>query len=181
MDVNFIPSRTGIVSNLMFQGKHDAARAEAWKAYEAARNDGDRRGALFATALTYADEGKFEQAVAELKKEYAVAEKINDAAAMSADATAMGDVLLEAGKPEEALKQYSHALELQERSDLSQEVKENARLVHHYNLGRVAVRSKDLAGARQHADAFMQGATGKKNAAQTRQAHELAGVIALRE
>ena len=79
---------------------------------------------------------------------------------MSADATAIGNVLLAAGKPEEALQQYNHALELQEGSDLSQEVsdlsqevKENARLVHHYNLGRVAVKSKDLAGAKQRADA----------------------------
>jgi tetratricopeptide (TPR) repeat protein len=181
VDANFAPSRTGIASNLMFQNKHEAARAEAWKAYQAARNDGERRGALFATAVAYADEGKFDQALAELKKEYAVAEKINDAAAMSADAVAMGNVLLEAGKPEEALKKYSHALELQERSDLSQEVKENARLVHHYNLGRVAARTKDLARAKQHADAFMKGATAKKNDGQIRQAHELAGVIALKE
>jgi len=107
---------------------------------------------------------------------------------MSADATAIGNVLLAAGKPEEALQQYNHALELQEGSDLSQEVsdlsqevKENARLVHHYNLGRVAVKSKDLAGAKQRADAFMQGATAKKNDAQTRLAHELAGLIALKE
>jgi tetratricopeptide (TPR) repeat protein len=181
VDPNFAPSRTGIASNLMFQGKHDAARKEAWKAYEAARNDGERRGALFATAVAYADEGKFDNAVAELKKEYAVAEKINDAAAMSGDAVAMGDVLLEAGKPEEARKRYLQALELVQQSDLSPEVKEDTKLVHHFNLGRVAVRAGDLPGAKQHAAAFMKGATVKKNAAETRQAHELAGTIALAE
>jgi tetratricopeptide (TPR) repeat protein len=180
-DPNFSPSYIGIASNLTYQGKYDAARAEAGKLQRAARNDADRRNALFATAIAYAEEGKFDQALAELKKQYAVAEKINDAANMAGDAVAMGDVLLEAGKPEEARKQYEHALRLQLGSDLSQEVKDDAKLVHHYNLGRVAVHFRDLAGARKHAETFMQGATAKKNSAEIRQAHELAGTIALKE
>jgi tetratricopeptide (TPR) repeat protein len=177
----FSPSYIGIASNLMYQGKHDAARAEARKLHQGARNDADRRNALFATAVTYADEGKLDEALSELKKQYAVAGKINDAANMAGDAVAMGDVLLEAGQPEEARKLYQKAVTLQVNSDLSPEVKEDANLVHHYNLGRVAVRMKDLAAARQHADAFMQGATAKKNSAEIRQAHELAGTIALKE
>jgi tetratricopeptide (TPR) repeat protein len=180
-DPNFAPSRIGIATNLMLQGKHDAARAETWKLHRAARNDGERRGALFTAAVIYVDEGKFEQALGELKKEYAVAEKINDAAAMSADLVAMGDVLLEAGTPEEARKRYLQALELVQQSDLSPEVKDNANLVHHYNLGRVAVRTADLPGAKQHAAAYLKGATAKKNDVQTKQAHELAGAIALAE
>jgi tetratricopeptide (TPR) repeat protein len=180
-DPNFAPSYIGIASNLTYQRKYDAARAEASKLQRVARNDADRRNALFATAISYADEGKLDQALAELKKQYAVAEKINDAAAMAGDAVAMGDLRLEAGKPDEARTQYDKALRLQLDSDLSAEVKEDAKLVHHYNLGRVAVHSKDLAGARKHAETFMQGATAKKNAAEIRQAHELAGSIALKE
>jgi tetratricopeptide (TPR) repeat protein len=180
-DPKFSPSHIGIASNLMYQGKHDAARKEARKLHESARNDADRRNALFATAVAYADEGKFDEAVAELKKEQSIAARINDPANMSADAVAMGDVLLEAGKPEEARAMYQEALERLERSDLSSEVKENARLVHHYNLGRVAVYSKDLAGAKKHADAYMKAAVAKKNSGQIRQAHDLAGTIALKE
>lgn len=180
-DANFSPSYIGIASNLTYQGKHDAARAEAGKLTRVARNDADRRNAFFAAAIAYADEGKFDQALAELKKQYAVAEKINDAAAMSGDAVAMGDVLLESGKPEEARQQYEKALQLQLDSDLSQEVKDDAKLVHHYNLGRVAVHSKDFAGARKHSETFMQGATAKNNSAEIRQGHELAGTIALKE
>jgi tetratricopeptide (TPR) repeat protein len=180
-DAKFSPSYIGIASNLMYQGKHEAARNEAWKLHQAARNDADRRNALFARAVSYADEAKFDEALAELKKQYAVAEKIGDAANMAGDAVAMGDLLLEAGKPEEARKQYERALALQVNSDLPPAVKEDAKLVHHYNLGRVAVRTKDLAAARKHAEAFMQGATAKKNSAEIRQAHELAGTIALKE
>lgn len=180
-DPQFSPSYIGIASNLMYQGKHDAARAEAWKLHQAARNDADRRNALFARAIAYADEGKLDAALEELQKQYGVAEKIKDAANMAGDAVAMGDVLLEAGKPEEARKYYEKAVDLQLKSDLSREVKENAELVHHYNLGRVAIRTKDLASAQEHADAFMKGATAKNNNAQIRQAHELVGTIALKQ
>ena len=180
-DPQFSPSHIGIATNLMYQGKHDAARREAWKLHEAARNDADRRNAFFATAVAYADEGKSEEAVGELKKQQALAAKINDAANMAADAVAMGDVRLEAGKPEEARALYQQALTTVEASDLSPEVKENAKLVYQYNLGRVAVHSKDLAGARKYADAYMQAATAKKNSFQIRQAHDLAGTIALKE
>ena len=180
-DPKFSPSHIGIASNLMYQGKHDAARKEAWKLHESARNDADRRNAFFATAVAYADEGKFDEALAELKKEQSIAAKINDPANMSADAVAMGDVLLEAGKPEEARAMYQDALTKLESSDLSPEVKDNARLIHQYNLGRVAVHSKDFAGAKKHADAYMQAAMAKKNSGQIRQAHDLAGTIALKQ
>jgi tetratricopeptide (TPR) repeat protein len=181
VDPHFAPSRFGIASNLMFQGKHEEARAEARKLYQAARDDGERRTALFGTAVIYADEGKLEEALAELKKEFAVAEKINDAAAMAADLVAMGDVALEAGNPTAARKFYLRSLELQEQSDLSAEVKADARLVHHYNLGRTYLRAGDLAQAREHARAFMSGAMAKNNNGEVLQAHELAGSIALQE
>jgi tetratricopeptide (TPR) repeat protein len=179
-DQHFSPSYIGIASNLMYQGKYEEARDQAWKLHQAARNDADRRNALFARAIAYADEGKLDQALAELKKQEAVAAKIDDAAAMAGDAVAMGDVLLEADKPEEARQQYERALSLQLKSDLSPEVKEDAKLVHQYNLGRAALRAKQLEDAQRHADAFMKGAVAKKNSAEIRQAHELAGTIALK-
>jgi tetratricopeptide (TPR) repeat protein len=180
-DQNFSPSRIGVATNMMYRGDPDGARVETGKLYQLARNDGDRRNSYFTSAVIYADEGNFDGALGELRKEYAVADKIHDAAAMAGDVTAMGDVLLEAGKPEQARKQYQQALQLQERSDLSSEVKEDARLVHHYNLGGVAARAGNLAEARQHADVFMQGATAKKNDGEIRLAHQLAGTIALQD
>jgi tetratricopeptide (TPR) repeat protein len=180
-DSNFSNSRFGVASNLMYQGKAEAARTELWRLQERARNDGDRRLAFFGTAVTYADEGNYAGAVEQLQKEYAVAEQANDNAAMSADVTAIGDVLLEAGKADEAKQRYEQALQLQERSDLPGEVKENARLVHHYNLGRVAVAAHDLKAAEPHAVAFLQGATAKKNDGELRLAHQLQGAIALEQ
>jgi tetratricopeptide (TPR) repeat protein len=180
-DSHFGNSHVGIACNLMFQGKHQAARAELWKLYEGARNDGDRRLALFSSAVTYADEGKMDQALVELQKEFAVAEKISDSAAMAADLIAMGDIALEAGKPEAARGHYVRSLEMQVRSGSSPEVKENAKLNHHYNLGRVALAAGDLSGAKEHAKTYLEGATAKNNGGEIKLAHELAGAIALRE
>jgi tetratricopeptide (TPR) repeat protein len=180
-DSNFSNSRFGVASNLMYQGKPEAARTELWQLEERARNDGDRRLAFFATAVTYADEGNYAGAVEQLQKEYAVAEHANDNAAMSADVTAIGDVLLEAGKPDPAKQRYEQALQLQERSDLPAEVKEDARLVHHYNLGRVAVAAHNAKAAEPLATAFLEGATAKKNDGELRLAHQLLGAIALEQ
>jgi tetratricopeptide (TPR) repeat protein len=180
-DSHFLNSHFGIASNLMLQGKHDAARAETRKMHLAARNDGERRTALFAAAVIYADEGNLDQALAELKKEYAVAEKIDDAAAMAADLVAMGDVALEAGKLEDARNFYLRSLEKVEKSDLSPEVKEDARLTHHYNLGRVLLRAGDMPRAKEHAKTFLSGASAKNNIGEILLAHGLAGSIALQE
>ena len=183
LEVNpqFSPSYTGIATNLMFQGKYDASRAEAKKLYEKARNDGDKRAAMFATTITYIDEGKTDLALAELDKQYTLGKGTNDAAAMAGDATSMGNILLATGKPAEALKRYEQAVQVMEASDLSPEVKENAKQFHHYNAARVAIATGDLAKARSENETFMRQAQAKENPFQIRLGHEVAGVIALAE
>jgi len=183
LEVNpqFSPSYTGIASNLMFQGKYDASRAEAKKLYEKARNDGDKRAAMFATTVTYIDEGKTDLALAELDKQYTLGKGTDDAAAMAGDVTSMGNILLATGKPAEALKRYEQAVQVVEASDLSPEVKENAKQFHHYNAARVAIATGDLAKARGENETFMRQAQAKENPFQIRLGHEVAGMIALVE
>jgi tetratricopeptide (TPR) repeat protein len=181
LNPQFSPSFTGIATNLMFQGKYDASRAEAKKLYEQARSDGDKRAAMFATTVTYIDEGKTDLALAELDKQYALGKGTNDAAAMAGDATSMGNILLATGKPAEALKRYEQAVEVVEASDLSPEVKENAKQFHHYNAARVAIATGDLAKARSENETFMRAAEAKENPFQIRLGHEVAGMIALAE
>jgi tetratricopeptide (TPR) repeat protein len=183
LEVNpqFSPSYVGIASNLMFQGKYDDSRAEAKKLYQGARNDGDKRAAMFATTVAYIDEGKTDLALAELEKQYALGEETDDAAAMSGDATFMGNLLLETGKPAEALKRFDQAVRVVNGSDLSPEVKENTKLLHRYNAARVAIASGDLATAKGENAAFMKESEAKKNLFQIRLGHEVAGMISLAE
>ena len=181
LDPNFSNSRYGIAANRMYQGRHAEAIAEADKLAKAARNDGDRRFAFFIKSVVYADQGKTSQAIAEIEKEYALDTKIGDPAQAAADANAIGIILLAEVKPEEAQKRFQQALDLQLKSSLSPEAKEDAKLAHHYNLGRVALARNDLASAKTHAAEYLKGAEGKQNSTRVQQAHELAGAIALKE
>jgi tetratricopeptide (TPR) repeat protein len=183
LEVNpqFSPSYTGIATNLMFQGKYDASRAEAKQLYQNARNDGDKRAAMFATTITYLDEGKTDLAIAELEKQYTLGKTTDDAAAMAGDATSIGNILLATGKPAEALKRFEQAVQVVDASQLSPEVKENAKQFHHFNAARVAIATGDLAKARSENETFMRQAQAKENPFQIRLGHEVAGMIALAE
>jgi tetratricopeptide (TPR) repeat protein len=181
IDRHFIPSRFGIAANLIYQGKHVEARKELQTAYEFARDDGERRATLATMTVTYVDEGNMAQALRELDRQYEMGKKINDAAAMSGDLITMGNILLEQGRYEHALRKYEEAVKIVEGSSLSQPIKENARLFFHYNLAMIAARQKDLTNARREAEVFRKGAEAKNNAVLMRLAHEINGVILLQE
>ncbi len=98
IDPHFVPSHFGIAANLMYQDKSQDAAAELQTMADQARNDGEVRTALFGMAVVAADTGKLDNAVQQIEKEYAVAEKKNDLAAMAADLQAKGNILAEAQK-----------------------------------------------------------------------------------
>ena len=181
IDPHFVGSHFGITSDLIFQGKHDQAIAETQKMERAGRNDGDRRFAMFTRTLVYVDQGNANQALKEMQRQYDLGAGIGDTAAMAGDLISMGDILLNAGKPDDAKKRYEQALDVQGKSGLSSAVKEDAKLGHHYNLARVALTKNDVETAKAEAATYLNGATAEQNPLRTRQAHELAGTIALKE
>lgn len=108
----------------MYQNKHDEALAELQKAYDNARNDGEKRVALFS---------------------------------------------------------FRTSLSLIEKSTLAKEIKENAALIHHYNIARVFLVKGDLAGAMSETEKFRKGEETRKNKNQIRLGHELSGMIAFHQ
>jgi tetratricopeptide (TPR) repeat protein len=136
---------------------------------------------MFTRTVVYADQGKTDQALREMQEQYDLGAKVGDTSAMAGDLVSMGDILLNAGKPDDAKKRYVQALTLQEKSGSSSEVKEDARLAYRYYLARVAAKKNDLATAKAEAAAYLSGATAKNNESRVRQAHGLAGKIALKE
>ena len=181
IDSHFNPSRFGISADYMYSGKPREAAAELQTMADQARNDGELRTALFGMAVLASDQGKFDQAVAAIDKEFAVAEKKGDTASMAADLQAKARILEQMQKFDAAAKEFDRSLQLVENSNLSQELKNNATLQHHFNAASVAIGKKDLAAAKSHAEEFRTGAEARKNDAQLKQAHELAGRIALAE
>jgi tetratricopeptide (TPR) repeat protein len=181
VEPNFVNSHFGIAAALTYEGKAADAQAELQKMSGKARTDAERRTALFGQTVVDVDNGKFDQALAEAAKQYAIAEKNNDAAAMTGDLQLKGNILLEMGKADDAKKAFEQGLKTTADSGLSQAVKDNAALFQHYNLARVAIAKKDLATAKTETETFRKGTEAAKNANQLKQAHELAGRIALEE
>ena len=181
IEPNFVNSHFGIAAALAYEGKATEAQAELQKMMSKARSDGERRTALFGQMVVAADSGKLDQALAEVEQQYALGQKTNDMPAMAGDLQLKGNILLEMGKFDDAQKAYEQALKTTTDSNLSADNKANATLFHHYNLARVAIAKKDLATAKTETDTFRKGAEAAKNANQVKQAHELAGRIALEE
>ncbi len=181
MDSYFVPSHFGIAADLMYLGKHDDAAAELQKMAGQARNDGELRTAYFGMAVVAVDSGKLDKALQHMDKEYAVAEKKNDAAAMAADLQAKGNIIAEMQRYDAAQQQFDRSLQMVEGSTLSQAIKDNAKLLHHFNLAALAIGKKDYASAKGHAQEYRAGADASKNPGQVKLAHELAGRIALGE
>ena len=181
VDQNFVNSHSGIAAALMYQGKPSEAAAELEKLSGKARTDGERRTALFAETVVAADNGKIQDAIALVDKQYALGEKTKDVPAMAGDLQLKGILLAESGKPADAQAQFERALKMTEDSNLSQANKENARTGQHQNLALVSLAKKDYATAKSHADEYLKGVESRSNPAQVRQAHGLLGRVALEQ
>ena len=181
LDPYWMAGHVGIATNKMYQGKPDEANAELQKMAADARNELELRVAFFGMAVVAADEGKLDQALKAMDKEYAVAEKKNDVASMAADLQAMGNILVEVPNYDAATQKFERSYQMIQESTLSQDIKNNAKLILDYNLAGIAIAKKDYTKAQTLTAAFQKGADASKNSMLIGQAHELAGRIALAE
>lgn len=181
VDQNFINAHQGIGMALLYKGNADEAAAEIQKITGKARSDAERRTALFALTVVDVDSGKWDQALADVDRQYALGEKTSDVPGMTGDLQLKGNIMLEMGKYDDAKASFERLLKMTIDSSLSQQIKDNTALFHHYNLARVALGKKDLATAKAEAEAFRKGTEAKNNPLQTKQAHQLAGMIAFEE
>ena len=181
VDPQFAASHLGIATDFNFLGRYEDARAQLKTFYDGAVNDGQRRAAHFAMAVSYMDQEDSKNALAEFDKQYELAAKINDATNKAGDLFAMGNILLFIGQPDEALMKYTQAKDEVLKSDRSDEIKNNARLGFLYNEGKVAAAKGDLAKAKANQLEYAKGAQANNNQFQLWLSHELAGIIALAE
>jgi tetratricopeptide (TPR) repeat protein len=180
-DPKFMASYSGLAMDYMHKGMSAEASSVLKKQGECARNEGEERIVLFGQTVLYADAGQLDQALRVMDQQYAMAEKSNDPAQMTADLGFRGNILVEMGKFDDASAAFRKALEVTDKSDLSEAVKENTRLFSHFNAVAPALGKKDLKTAHAEAEVFRKGAEATKNLNQVRFAHDLAGMIALAE
>lgn len=183
LDINpgFFNSRMGISNNLIYLNKYDEAKENCKNSYKIAKNDGERRFALFTKTVACVDQGDTEGALVEMQKQFSLAKEINDAGAMTGDLTTMGNILLGAGRYDEAGAKFKDALSVTEGSDLAKEVKENTKRLDIYNNGRIALMTGKIEEAKKLAEEFSISSNKANNTFQIWLAHSLNGLIALQE
>jgi tetratricopeptide (TPR) repeat protein len=181
LDPNFIASHVGIANNLNYKGKHRNARKQLMEMFKVARNDGERRAAYYAMTVSYVDEGNIDKALETMDRQYTLAEKISDAANMSADLNLMGNLLFEKGRYTEAQTKYDKATEVMVKSDLSKQVKNITKRNHLYNTARVAMKTGDFTTATTKATEYQTQVQTINSRLQIMRSHELMGMIALEQ
>ena len=181
LDRYFVASHNGIAANLNLLGRHEEAREQLLVLYKNARNSREMRAAHFATAISYVDEGRFEDALSELDKQYDLAKKINDVIGMVGDLVVMGNILLELEAVAEAAEKYQQAKDMTEASDLAENVKNNNRRFYPYFASLIAIANHDYVLAGELADQFIEKVILVGNPLDKLLSHELSGIIALAE
>jgi tetratricopeptide (TPR) repeat protein len=181
VDPRFVASFVGIGLDQVYLGQMDKARATFAKLEQNARNDGERRQALTRTAQSYIHEGAFDKAVETVGRMSAFAEKQGDKSAMAGDFNFMGNILLEAGRPDEARAKFEKWVELSDQADTPSEVKQQVRRNFTFDEARIALAKGDLATAKAKAKAYADAVATSKVPFEVWQTHEIAGLIALHE
>jgi tetratricopeptide (TPR) repeat protein len=181
IDPNFFASHMGISNNLIYLNKYDEAKENCNECYAIAKNDGERRFALFTLTVALVAEGDIDGAMLEMQKQFNIAKNINDAGSMTGDLNLMGNILFEAGRYDEAEAKFIEALNVMEGSDLAEEVKENTRRLTIYNMGRIALKTGNIEDAKKLAGEFSMQAGNANNTFQIWLSHSLNGLIALQE
>jgi tetratricopeptide (TPR) repeat protein len=180
-DRNFVASYVGIANDQIFMDRGDEARQTLGRLTAVARNVGERRQSLLWSAMSYVHEGATDRALAEVQKMAAIAEAGKDQAARAGDLQLMSNILLAAGRPDDALVRHREQLTTIDQADVPPEVKEGVRRNALFDEARIALLRKDLAQAKTTAAAYTEKVAVRKIAFEVRQAHELQGMLALEE
>lgn len=180
IDPNFVASYVGIGNDYLFQGKTEDARKAFARLTKAARNDGERRQAMLWIAIAHAYDAAWDKAVAELEKMAAISSAARDWGNLANDYNLIAVMLLEGGRPDDALAKFKQQVETSDKSSVPDEVKAATRRNFLFDEGWVAVVKNDLTTAKAKAAEYGK-AISKTRPAEVRQLHELNGMIAIAE
>ncbi len=181
-DPTFVASHIGIATNYNYKGQYGEARQQLEKMHQSAQNDGQRRAAHFAKAVSYVFERNVEAALNEYQKAYDLAAKINDGSSMAGDLGTMGSILSEFGRGEEALQYFERSFKTtMDSEEVPANVKDLVQTFYLSNLAQAAIQRGDLKTAKEKAKLHSERANALQNRFQIWLSHEIAGRIALSE
>lgn len=181
VEPTFVPSYVGIGNNQIFMDQFEAARSTFSRIDDIARSEAERRLARTWVAASYLHEDDLLKAYEEIQRRHDIAAETDDRSAMAADLNLMGDILLRAGRGDEAAEKYKAQLEMMRSSDATDEVKEATARNQKYDLAKVAIWKADTASASELAAAYRREVEANSILFEVQRTHELDGMIAFLE
>ncbi len=178
IDSDFIASYVGIGNNFIFKGEGEEARRTFDRLMAVASNSAQKRQALFWTAVSWLHEGDSENALAAAEARFAIAEADEDYSTLAGDLGFLGDIYYEYGRPADAMSRYAAAVEMIEKADVPEDVRETSRVNHLYEVARIAIARGDLTKARAMNQAYRLHVRARNIPNEIRQSAELSGMLA---
>jgi tetratricopeptide (TPR) repeat protein len=182
VDPTFIASHIGIATGYDLLQRPEDARKELDTLLGIAKDDGQRRAALFARTVSWAHAGDLAAAQKDVERQYELGVASGDTLAMAGDWVLMGTLALEQGDAAAADREFANARDLIEKAaNIPPANRANQRRFQKFLQGRVALARNDVDGAKKWSDDFAAEANASGSAGQKRLVHELAGQVALAE
>jgi tetratricopeptide (TPR) repeat protein len=178
---DFLSSYAGIASNLNYLGRYEDARKELRQMYEVATNNGQRLNALFATSVSYLDEGNVPMAIQTMQDGLGIVENDQDHFQAAQILSGIGIIQIENGRAKDAAMNFERSLQMVENTQLPTELKEEIRRQNLYNMARVAIFNNDITVAQELANQYRLETERTRIGAEEEQANQLDGLIALQE
>ena len=182
VDPNFIASYIGIGNNHVFMGQPrrgaQGLRA-SWRGRAQRRREAP--GALLDRDVLRARGGHGQGAGRGARRWRPSTRRARTSSRLPATYNQMGNILLEAGRVDEAAAKFKDQLATIDKADVAAQVKEATRRQALFDEARVALGKSDLAAAKAKAAAYATAVGVSKIPFEVRQSHELAGRIALEE
>jgi tetratricopeptide (TPR) repeat protein len=180
-DRTFGASRLGIASNLMYLGRYDESRNELQILYDSAVNSAQRRAAILGTAVSFIDEGQFDQGLQRLDDLYRFEIALPDTATAIGDLVTMIPVLTSLERFQDAEARLTELLSLVDKSDLFARLKKNAHQDAYIWRANILVKQGKTAEARGQVEAYLREVDPEIDAGRIRNAYLVMGLISISE
>ncbi|MGE5431963.1 MAG: tetratricopeptide repeat protein [Syntrophomonadaceae bacterium] len=125
IDPNFWSSYEGMGNNYLFKNNFSKARENYQQLYDKSPLSNWKLASLYDQAVSFVREGDITNALAALDKQASLAESEGTAAVLVNNHNNQGFILVENGKPEEAIKHFDMAKEKIDASGLADQLKKN--------------------------------------------------------
>ena len=177
IDPHFPSAYAGISINESLKGNAEAAQAAA-DMLAAARNDGEKQGAMFRSVTSHLFAGNTEAAIAVSEKRYAMAEAAGVHSTMGGIREYMGDIMLSSGDAAKATEYYESALSHRQMAEFNDANKAQAERTYKFKTSIAAMVGGEFEAATSRVAEYNEAAEAHGTAFERRRMHELNAFLA---